>query len=107
MKSMLLLLSLILMPALGVCLLMPADALAVEGGLSHYSGSNDDFALGVYPAPGLYFVDTFLYYNYPGKKGNSGHTVNVPGGFHLYGISNSFKFIWVPKIEVLGGDLYG
>ena len=104
---MLLLLSLILMPVLCVCLLMPAGALAVEGGLSHYSGSNDDFALGWYASPGLYFVDTFLYYNYPEKKGNSGRTVNVPGGFHLYGISNSFKLIWVTKLKLLGGNLVG
>jgi hypothetical protein len=105
MKRMLLLLSLILMPALGVCLLMPAGALAVEGGLPHYSGSNDDFGLGDFGPPGLYFIDTFGYYNYPEKKGSGGQTVNIPGGFHLYGISNSFKFNWVTKLQVLGGNL--
>jgi hypothetical protein len=33
--------------------------------------------------------------------------VNVPGGYHVYGISNSFKLWWVTPLKVLGGNLVG
>lgn len=46
------LLSLLLVPAFYICLLLSAAAPAVEQGMPHYSGSNDDFGLGDFePSP--------------------------------------------------------
>jgi hypothetical protein len=58
-------------------------------------------------APGLYFIDTFGYFNNPERKASSGQTENVPGGYHVYGINDSFKFNWVTPLKVLGGNVAG
>jgi hypothetical protein len=31
-----------------------------------------------------------------------GKAENVPGGYHVYGLNNSFKFNWVTPLQVLG-----
>lgn len=96
-----------LKPALCVCLLLASAALAVENGAPHYSVGNEDFGLGDLGAPGLYFIDTFGYFNNPERKDSGGRTENVPGGYHVYGVNNSFKFNWVTPLKVLGGNLVG
>jgi hypothetical protein len=55
MKGRLLFLIHLIVPALCFCLLMSSDALMVEQGAPHYSGSNDDFGLGDFGAPDFYF----------------------------------------------------
>jgi hypothetical protein len=90
--------------ALCVCLLSPSVARALEGGGSHYFGGNEDFGAGSWPPPGLSANLTELYFNYDRVKGSDGHSINVPGGFRVEGVSSSLRFMYVSKIELFGGN---
>jgi hypothetical protein len=107
MKRTLLLLSLLRLAVFCICLLLSSASLAVENGAPHYSVGNEDFGLGDFGAPGLYFINTFGYFNNPERKGSGGQMDDVPGGYHVYGINNSFKFNWVTPLKVLGGNVVG
>lgn len=87
------------------CLLPFSVAHALEGGGSHYFGGGEDFGAGSWPPPGLSANLTELYFNYDSVKDSDGHSKNVPGGFRVEGVSSSVRFMYVSKIELLGGNL--
>jgi hypothetical protein len=97
------LLGILLVSSVG--LLPTPDAVALEGGGSHYFGGGEDFGAGSWPPPGLSANLTELYFNFDRVKGGDGDTLNVPGGFRVEGVSNSIRFMYVSKIELFGANL--
>jgi hypothetical protein len=91
--------------ALCTLLLFSSGSLALEGSGSHYFGGNEDFSVGNAPPPGLSLNFSMLNFNYDRLKGNDGHTISVPGGYGVDGLSNSLRIIYITKINLLGGSL--
>lgn len=99
------LLLLLVLIVVGILLLLPSVTFALEGGGSHYFGGGEDFGAGSWPPPGLSLNFTLLNFNYDRLKGVGGHTVRVPGGFQVDGLSSSVRIMYVTKVNVLGGSL--
>ena len=82
---------------------------ASEGGGQLYPGGNEDFMAGALPPAGTkLFLNYMLAYNATTLKDNSGSNVSIPGvgkaDFKLQVLANTFRFVDVTKLRILGGD---
>jgi hypothetical protein len=78
-------------------------AFASEGGGNHYPGGNEDFMAGAAPPPGFYFLNYLSSYNADKLRDNNGN--KIPVDFKLDAVANVFRFVYVSKMNVLGGNL--
>lgn len=79
-----------------------SNVCATEGGGSVYPGGNEDFMMGALPPPGFYSLNYFIYRDFDSLRDNSGDKV---GDFHGQGVGNAFRFVYVSKKKLLGGDI--
>jgi len=84
-------------------LLGASEAIALEGGGSHYYGGGEDFGAGSWPSHGLSLNLTILNFRFDRLKDSDGKT--TPGDFQVDGLSNSLKIMYTTNINVLGATL--
>ena len=78
------------------------DAFATESGGNAYPLGAEDFMSGAVPPPGVYFINYFLYY--AADEFNDEHGDSLVPDFDLEAAVNTFRFIYVTKHKIFGGN---
>jgi hypothetical protein len=81
-----------------------APAFATEGGRSAYPNGVETLAAGAVPPPGWYGLLYGTHYTADRVNDNDGNDLHVPG-FKLTANVVASRLVWVPGVQVLGGDL--
>ncbi|MBC7681716.1 MAG: transporter [Ferruginibacter sp.] len=77
---------------------------ATEGGGSVYPNGTENFMAGALPPPGLYGMVFLQNYRTTRVNGNDGQNLNVPG-FSVTANVVAPRLVWVPGVQLLGGDM--
>jgi hypothetical protein len=83
-------------------LLATADVNATEFGGGAYPNGAEDCLCGFVPPPGYYFLNYFEYYSADQFKSDNGNDL-IPG-FDLHAAANVFRFLYVTKQQIFGGN---
>lgn len=83
-------------------ILTSADVNATEFGGGAYPNGAEDCLCGFVPPPGYYFLNYFEYYSADQFKDAHGNKL-IPG-FDLNAAANVFRFLYVTKQQILGGN---
>jgi hypothetical protein len=83
-------------------ILTVADVNATEFGGGAYPNGAEDCLCGFVPPPGYYFLNYFEYYSADQFKSDNGNDL-IPG-FDLHAAANVFRFLYVTKQQILGGN---
>jgi len=93
---------LLLLSVLSVSVLTSVNVYATEFGGSAYKDGAEDCLCGFIPPPGYYFINYFLYYSADKFKGKGDNPDN--SDFDLEVAANIFRFIYITKQKILGGN---
>lgn len=88
----------------GASIAAALNAHATEGGGSIYPHGAESFVAGAIPAPGLYGMVFANHYEARRINDASGEKLSIPG-FKVRATAITPRLIWVPGVQVLGGDL--
>lgn len=80
-----------------------ASACATEGGGSAYANGVETFMAGAVPPPGLYGLVYATRYSADTLRDDNGSKLNV-SGFKVTATVVAPRLVWVPGVNVLGGD---
>ncbi len=75
---------------------------ATEGGGGAYPNGAEDFMAGAVPPPGIYFLNYFTFYTADKFMDSSGK--NAIPNFDLKVTANVFRFLYVSKTQIFGGN---
>jgi hypothetical protein len=81
----------------------PINSFASEGGGSSYPNGADSIMAGALPPPGFYFLDYLTYYSADKLMDNNGD--ELPVDFDLDVFVNSFRFVYISKVQLMGGTV--
>lgn len=85
-------------------LALAGNAMAVEPGLPDtYPLGNESYMTGALPPPGTYGMVFFRSNHFDALKDNNGN--NLPVDFKLTANVVAPRFVWVPSVKALGGDM--
>src|SRR4030066_100989 len=93
---------LLFLSVLSVSVLTSVNVYATEFGGSAYKDGAEDCLCGFIPPPGYYFINYFLYYSADKFKGKGDNPDN--SDFDLEVAANIFRFIYITKQKILGGN---
>ncbi len=82
------------------------EVFATEGGGNAYPNGAEDFMSGAVPPPGLYFINYFLYYAADEFNDENGDNLfrRFDRDFDLEAAVNTFRFIYITKHKIFGGN---
>jgi hypothetical protein len=89
---------------IGAGMLVAASAHATEGGGSVYPNGAENFVAGALPPPGIYGIAFVNHYEANRLNDATGKQIGIPG-FKVRATAITPRVIWVPGVQVLGGDL--
>ena len=87
---------------LSLVVLANGNAYATEFGGGAYPNGAEDCLCGFVPPPGYYFLNYFQYYS--ADKFKNDHNDDLIPGFDLHATANVFRFLYVTKQQIFGGN---